>query len=404
MPAKGSYTCTPMQLPKLFSRKQRVASAVRFLLQGLDQSPLRFRVSQLPGDDTHLSAAEAEVVSYVREHSGATINDIASQVPALRAKTYAGVRSLVASLANRHILKPCGQAPLEQVDGRYERVAACEVCGSPSGEHKTVLWKYNTPVVRCGACGLHYANPRWKTEHLFSRYTADYWEEYAGTISHTSVDETANNARWFPFLGPHDDVRSTNRLLDVGCATGEFLLAARARGWQVYGVESSPIGAATAARVTRGEVHSGTLDTANYPNGYFDVVTMWDVIEHLQSPRRYLQRIAEILRPGGLLSITTPNIRSLSFWLLGVDWTEIGPNDHLYYFTPRTMARLLDECGFSVYKMHTMAVEPVVWRQWLKYEPLHPFAPLLRNISLPITNRLLLGDELYLIAQRRSDT
>jgi 2-polyprenyl-3-methyl-5-hydroxy-6-metoxy-1,4-benzoquinol methylase len=310
---------------------------------------------------------------------------------------------LVASLANRSILKPCGLVPLEQVDGRYERVATCQVCGASSGEHKIVLWKYNTPVVRCKSCGLYYANPRWKTEHLFSRYTEDYWEEYAGTISHTSVDEATNNAHWSPFLWPHDGVRLTNRLLDVGCATGEFLLAARARHWQVYGVESSPIGAATAARVPGSQVHSGTLDTADYPDSYFDVVTMWDVIEHLQSPRRYLQRISEILRPGGLLSITTPNIRSLSFWLLGVNWSEVGPNDHLYYFTPRTLARLLDECGFSIYTMSTMAVEAVVWRQWLKYQRLHPLAPLLRNLSLPITNRLLLGDELYVIAQRRSD-
>ena len=343
------------------------------------------------------------MVRHVSDHPGATINDIASQVPSLRAGSYAATRLLIAGLVNRHILRPCGQVPLEQVDGRYERLAACEVCSSPSGGHKVVLWKYNTPIVRCSACGLYYANPRWKTEHLFSRYTDDYWEEYAGTISHTSVDEATNNARWFPFLGPHDGVRSTNRLLDVGCATGEFLLAARARGWQVYGVESSPIGAATARRVPGSEIHAGTLDTADYPNGYFDVVTMWDVIEHLQSPRRYLQRIAEILRPGGLLSITTPNIRSLSFRLLGVNWSEIGPNDHLYYFTPRTIARLLDECGFSVYTMHTMAVEPPVWRQWLKHRSLYPVAPFLRNLSLPITNRLLLGDELYLIAQRRSD-
>lgn len=363
---------------------------------------MQFRVSPPDSDIAQCSGAEAAVVSYVREHPGATIAAIVTQVPPLPDGSYARVRKVVASLVDRHILKPCGRVPLEQVDGRYERVAACEVCGSPSGEHKIVLWKYNTPIVRCSVCGLYYANPRWKTEHLFGRYTEDYWEEYAGTISHTSVDEAANNARWFPFLGPHDGVRSTNRLLDVGCATGEFLLAARARGWQVYGVESSPIGAATAARVPGSQIHCGTLDTADYPDGYFDVVTMWDVIEHLQSPRQYLQRIASILRPGGLLSITTPNIRSLSFWLLGVHWSEIGPNDHLYYFTPRTMARLLDECGFSVYTMHTMAVEPVVWRQWLKHEPLYPLAPLLRNMSLPVTNRLLLGDELYLIAQRRS--
>ena len=68
--------------------------------------------------------------------------------------------------------------PLPEVDLRYEPVAACAVCQAPSAQHPIVLWKFNTPVVRCDTCGLLYANPRWKDEHLFGSYDPEYWAGY----------------------------------------------------------------------------------------------------------------------------------------------------------------------------------------------------------------------------------
>ncbi|HEY0070846.1 MAG TPA: class I SAM-dependent methyltransferase [Chloroflexia bacterium] len=372
-----------------------------FLLRGLSYSPVRLCITQGSSalNEADLSPDELEVVRHVTDHPGCTIPDIAQRVSSVR--PYTRSRSLVLRLVSTGALRPCGRAPLESVDRRYERVPACAVCGASSQGHKTLFWKYGTPIVRCDGCGLLYANPRWNAEELFGRYTPEYWEQYAGTISDTAVDAEANYARWRPFLEVVEASRHYNRLLDVGCATGEFLLAARTREWEVYGVETSPPAAAQAERLAGGTVHAGTLETSHFPEAYFDVITMWDVIEHLQDPRAYLQKAHSLLRPEGLLSITTPNIRSLAYRLLGPDWTPVGPNDHLYYFAPRTLARLLDECGFSIYVMHTMATELATWHQWLPHPALHRFAPRLRALSLPLTNRFLLGDTLYLVAQRR---
>ena len=381
-------------------------SDTQSLLWRIKVSVLRFALKQDPAapHSPRLSPPELSIALYVRDHPGCTVPDIFRHAPSIRGLPYPRFRTMLLALVDRGVMRPCGRVPLEQVDARYERVPACAVCGSSSQTHTTLFWKYGTPVVRCEQCGLLYANPRWHAAHLFGRYTPEYWDRYAETVRDTAVDLQANNARWQPFLDTLAAGRRSNRLLDVGCATGEFLLAAQANGWEVYGVETSPPAAARAERLSRATVHTGTLETAPFPDAAFDAITMWDVIEHLQDPRAYLQTAARLLRPGGLLSITTPNIRSLAYFLLGPAWRPVGPNDHLYYFAPRSLARLLAECGFSIYVMHTMAAELTTWHQFLHLPALHPLAPLLRKLTLPLTNRLLLGDTIYLVAQRRPDT
>ena len=93
-------------------------------------------------------------------------------------------------------------------------------------------------------------------------------------------------------------------MLDVGCATGEFLAAAKARGWEGYGVETSAIAADYAARTYGVQIHVGALDSVPWPAGWFDAVTLWDVIEHVPSPRRY--------------KVNAPNayVRSRQQWIL----------------------------------------------------------------------------------------
>jgi SAM-dependent methyltransferase len=300
------------------------------------------------------------------------------------------------------LLDVAGEVPLEQLDDRYERLPACDLCGSHSANHPIVFWKHNTPVVRCTSCGLFYSNPRWKTEFLFGYYDESYVQEYTRTIQETATDPEKNLRRWVPFLAPLNAARDSNRLLDVGCATGEFMLAARAHGWDAYGVEP----AASAAEVAKGntgcDVHAGTLDTAPYPDGWFDVVTLWDVIEHVQSPTSYIADVARLVRPGGLLGITTPNIRCLSYWALGAHWSAVGPNAHIFYFSPGTLKRLMRKSGFSLSGMYTMVAEHEDPPAGSGYSLRGTVSKLLRTTGRPILKRTLLGDELVAFAQRNS--
>lgn len=324
-------------------------------------------------------------------------------IPALGEPTYEAydhVRRQVADLVDQGVLAVCGEVPLEAVDLRYERVPQCDLCGATTGHHPVTLWKYGTPVVRCTTCGLLYANPRWKAEHLFGRYTHDYWAHYSDTVHGTSATREAAAIRQAYYLSTFERALGTaGTLLDVGCATGEFLAAARSRGWRVYGVESSPQAADAARRSTSAEIHTGTLDSAPFADGAFDAITMFEVIEHLQSPRSYIEIIARLLRPGGVFALSTPNIRSIAFWLLGRHWHVIGPNDHLYYFSPSTLRRLLTAHGFSIHEMRSELTNAAVWQQALRFGFLAPLGKVLAGMSTPLVTRFMLGDGLSVLGQ-----
>ena len=371
-----------------------------YKLLDLAATPLLFRVrhdARLP-----LSGAAAEIARYFAEHAGASVSDLHTHMPASGAhgqEGYQQARAQVARLVKARVLEICGEMPLEEVDPRYERVHDCDLCGASSGKHPVVLWKHNTPVVRCTSCGLLYANPRWKGEFLSGRYTGDYWELYEDKLQSKLSNTEANQERTAFYLWTLEHAFSTGNLLDVGCATGEFLAAAIPKGWQVYGVETSPASAEAARTLTGGQIHTGTLDTAPFQEGTFDAVTMFDVIEHLQSPRAYMKRIASLLRPGGLLAISTPNIHSVAYRLLGRRWEAVGPNDHLYYFSPRTLQRLLADQGFTIHLMRSEITDSSTWKQILRLRALAPLSGWLARLTGPFVTRFMLGDGVYVVAR-----
>lgn len=199
-------------------------------------------------------------------------------------------------------------------------------------------------VVRCTRCGLIYLNPQPPRDVITESYRQvvdwQYEAERAGRIRTftRSLDQLARYA-------------DGGRLLDVGCHVGIFLELAAARGWEVYGVEPSWWAAARARQ--RGlAVVTGTLQEASFPSRWFDAVTMWDVVEHFVEPLANLREAARLLKPGGLLAISTMNVESLIARLLGPRWPWFMPM-HLVYFSPRTLGDLLHRAHFDL-----IAVEP----------------------------------------------
>jgi len=139
----------------------------------------------------------------------------------------------------------------------------------------------------------------------------------------------------------------SGRLLDVGCATGGFLEVARENGFDVVGVEVSGAAAECARRQYGLEVLEGDLSSASLPSKSVDVVTMWDVIEHLPDPGRVLLEAARVLRPGGVLLLTTGDSSSLWARVTGRCWPLLTPPQHLFFFTPLSLKKLLAANGFS---------------------------------------------------------
>ncbi len=163
-------------------------------------------------------------------------------------------------------------------------------------------------------------------------------------------------ARALDRLERHVPVRGS--LLDVACYTGVFLDVAAARGWRVTGLEPSRWAAAEAARKGH-PVHHGTLRTAGWEPGRFDVVTMWDALEHFTDPVQELRRARAVTRPGGYLVLSTMRVDCALARLLGRRWPWYM-RMHLCYFTRETLAQALHAAGWRLVHAHGYA-HVVTW-------------------------------------------
>jgi 2-polyprenyl-3-methyl-5-hydroxy-6-metoxy-1,4-benzoquinol methylase len=152
--------------------------------------------------------------------------------------------------------------------------------------------------------------------------------------------------RYHEILDGFEAVRKTNRILDVGCGIGYFLDVAKARGWEVYGTEYTD----SAVKICEDKgiiMHSGALDPLNYEPESFDVITSFEVIEHINTPNEEIPRIFSLLRKGGYFYVTTPNFNSLLRYYLGPKYNVIGWPEHLSYYTPKTLETLMLNHGFK---------------------------------------------------------
>jgi 2-polyprenyl-3-methyl-5-hydroxy-6-metoxy-1,4-benzoquinol methylase len=289
---------------------------------------------------------------------------------------------------------------------------ACNLCGRD--DTRLRYQKAGLSIVECCRCGLTYVNPRWTQAEIWHRYgSAYFWEEYlpAQGAADGQVDMDLHDRQARPILDLARPYWQQGRLLDVGCAAGFFLKAAERSGWtEVLGVEIMQ-DAVDFARERLGlHVLQGTLEQANFGSDFFDVVTMLETIEHLLDPRSAVSEAYRILRPGGALILTTPNLGSLARRLFGVQWSVLGPGEHLYYFRAATLTHMLQEAGFRHIKF--------VWLKksssWLEIiNPHHVDQPaslrcrLAQNlISLvgpmcyPAIAGLHLSDSLYALAEK----
>lgn len=196
-------------------------------------------------------------------------------------------------------------------------------------------------IVRCNRCGMVYTNPQPNAEELLNIYKE---------VEDPLYLEEAK-AREYTFKqsleGLHMAVRPPGRLLDVGCYTGAFMEVARAAGWDVSGVELSHWAANIAAKSGVGPVYEGLLENLPLPGQYFDVITFWDVMEHLSQPVLFLQEVRRHLKPGGIIGFSTHMVDSWAVKLLGKKY-PFFMDMHLVHFSRATVKRILDEQGYEL--------------------------------------------------------
>ena len=223
----------------------------------------------------------------------------------------------------------------------------CDLCGSDKARHILDSANLDGPLMRCSVCGLYYVGSR-RFQLAFGTESPEIVVERVRQANcgfqNLRLEEEHRlavlNARWR--LAIIRGFCSSGRLLEVGCARGDFLSVAR-ESFTVYGVEPNPELAEGARRIA--PIHQGLVETL--PDEDFDVAVSFHVIEHVDSPKRFIRAMAQRVRPGGFVVIETPNIESFPFKLFRSRWREFIP-EHYYFFSPKTIQQLMEVEGLRM--------------------------------------------------------
>lgn len=228
-----------------------------------------------------------------------------------------------------------------------EQYIPCDLCRTENPRFILESAGLDGPLVQCVACGFRYVGAR-RSQLAFGKHSA---EDIASNVRlanrdfrNLRLEEEARlarlNARWR--LDLIRKAKPSGKLLEIGCARGDFLRLAREQ-FDASGVEPNPELADSASAAA--PVYRDVIERT--PWSGFDVIASFHVIEHVDSPRSFIRAAVERLNAGGLLVIETPNIDSLPFKLLRRRWRQFIP-EHYFFFDPKTISRLLSDQGLRV--------------------------------------------------------
>lgn len=262
----------------------------------------------------------------------------------------------------------------------------CPVCdGSERRLFRRHTRKYRNRTVRCLGCGLYYTSPLPDAAELAARV--------GGSAAYTQ-DQIRKRAfftrRAERVLDRVERLRGVGRLLDVGCAIGTELHAARGRGWQTVGIELSTA-SVEIARADGLDVRGASLEEAQLPAGSFDLITLNHVLEHVARPDGFMAEIRRLLAPGGLLFISISNVHTWKFYVLRKHYHWSFHDDHFLHFTPGTLRRFLERHHWRVLELETS--------RWLDFhEPIEERSALFRRVNAAVEARDL-GIEIFCLAE-----
>lgn len=204
-------------------------------------------------------------------------------------------------------------------------------------------------LVKCSQCGLVYLTPR-PAQHELDKYYPDNYDAYLLPEQRRSMIEQWHSRRALRLKLDYIErfLPEQGQLLDIGCATGSFLNEARERGWKVKGLEVVDKIVLFAREYYHLEIITTSIEGVSLPAESIDAAVMWDVLEHLPSPRRALERIYNLLSARGMLFFSIPNLNSFDRYLFGRKWIGWDVPRHFNLFDSETIQILLKETGFQL--------------------------------------------------------
>ncbi len=228
--------------------------------------------------------------------------------------------------------------PLEDLEP-----ASCPLCGpdlEPIPRHEFPPYR----IVSCPGCGLLFLSPRLSESAILNLYSDQ--EYFTSPVAGRGYDEYLEaRSNWIKTFSRRLDQilkhQAPGKVLDIGCGAGFFLEAAQAKGYDVYGLDPSKYIVHIARQRFGERIRQGVIETADYPPATFDLVVAFDTFEHIYRPLEWLQAVWRILKPGGLLAITTPDPTSLLARLSGRRWVSFKLPEHVFYWSPAAIRRAL---------------------------------------------------------------
>ena len=297
----------------------------------------------------------------------------------------------------------------------------CIVCGN-SGFKKTIFGGYNFKgidyhLVRCLKCGFMFLDPLPEKEVLneiyqSNDYFADYYIQGSDRLGYL---EGQNSLRHNGIINLLKKYKTSGKLLDIGCAGGNFLRQAKAAGYDVTGVEPNPAMAEEAKRNTQAEIKCGNFSPGLFEKNNFDIIRLGDVLEHVSDPADSIRTISGILKDNGLLVLEQPltynnslfNLFLASNMLFKKEKFSKNPPAHLWEFNPRSIRRLLEQNSFSVSFCHVYENGAKPLFVYKEKSLKNNISRWLKNISafisnFPLFKKLELGDRMVAICRKKT--
>jgi len=232
---------------------------------------------------------------------------------------------------------------------------SCPICGSEDARLRYVINTYK--IFTCQECGSGFIFPRPEDHDVPDIYDEEYLDAYIQTPSHGrdySDWRFAGLSNLIDKTGGFNAAQKTRSVLDIGCGTGFFLSRFEQDDWDTHGMEVLPQSAEYARHEFGLDVTVGDFLEVAIASHSYDLVTMIHVIEHFIDPNSAMQKAQDILKPGGLFFLETPNWDGIGSIVQKERWSHLIPPEHLNFFGPASMRVLAERNGFQILSMTTV--------------------------------------------------